>query len=115
MTPSAPQSWSNRRGALAATTLLSWWRPSISLARGPVAVLALLLPGLLLTGYYLTWSEIPAWVFVLAALAPLAVWVGDIPPLDKLRPWQLAVVRVAAASVPAGIALGVAFARTSAE
>ena len=86
-------------GALAAclgvAVVLAWWRPEVSLARGGVPVVAVLLPGLVLSGYFLSWSEIAPWVFVLAAITPAFIWVSGSIPLDRLPPWQATTVRVA--------------------
>ncbi len=80
---------------LGVAVVLAWWRPDVSLARGGVPVVAVLLPGLVLSGYFVSWSEIDPWVFVLAAVAPAFVWVSGSLPLDRLPPWQATTLRVA--------------------
>ncbi len=101
-------------GALAAclgvAVVLAWWRAEVSLARGGVPVVAVLLPGLVLSGYFLSWSEIAPWVFVLAAIAPALLWVSGSIPLDRLPPWQATAVRVAVTALPMAVAMTAALA-----
>ena len=69
-------------GALAAclgvAALLGWWRPSMTLGSGGVLVAGLLLPGLVMSGYF-SGKRLDAWYFVLASLAPAAYWLTEIP------------------------------------
>lgn len=95
---------------LGAAVVLAWWRPEVSLARGGVQVVAVLLPGLVLSGYFLSWSEIAPWVFVLAAIAPALLWVSGSIPLDRLPPWQATAVRVAVTALPVAVAMTAAMA-----
>ena len=98
-------------GALAATAaasvLLAWWRPAVSLTRGATAVFAVALPGLLLSGCFQASSAVPAWCFVTAALAPAAIRAGDLGPLRRGRGWKRTAVRVAAVCVPIAVAVTV--------
>ncbi len=93
---------------LAVAAALAWWRPAVSLGGG-ITVLAVALPGLLYSGCFLAFSEIPRWTYVLVALSPLGVWAGELPPL-KGR--QRAVARVVAVGVITAVAVAVA-ARTA--
>ncbi len=99
-------------GALAAclgvAVALAWWRPTVSLSRGAVAVVAVLLPGLVLGGYFSSYSEIPQWVYVLAAVAPACTWPAAMIRLEGLRDWQATAIRVAVASIPVAITVTVA-------
>ncbi len=89
---------------LAVAAALAWWRPAVSLGGG-ISVLAVALPGLLYSGCFLTSSEIPRWTYVLVALGPLGIWVGELPPL-KGR--QRAVARVVAVGVITAVAVAAA-------
>ncbi len=89
---------------LAVAAALAWWRPAVSLGGG-ITVLAVALPGLLYSGCFETFSEIPRWTYVLVALGPLGIWVGELPPL-KGR--QRAVARVVAVAVITAVAVAVA-------
>ena len=93
---------------LGAAVVLAWWRPEVSLARGGVTVMAVLLPGLVLSGYFLSWSEIAPWVFVLAAIAPAFVWLSGFLPLDRLPPWQAATLRVALVALTVAVTVAAA-------
>ncbi len=84
---------------------LAWWRPEVTLARGAAPVVALVFPGLLLSGYDLTWTEIPAWCFVLAAVSPAALLVDRIPRMSSLKPVQAGAIRVGAVVLPVLVAL----------
>ncbi len=69
-------------GALAAclgvVAVLAWWRPTIALGGGGVLVVGMLLPGLAMSGYF-AGAKLPAWCFVLAASAPAAYWLTELP------------------------------------
>jgi len=100
-------------GALAAclgvVVALNWWRPTVSLSRGGVAVVAVLLPGLVLSGYFARGTEeIRPWVYVLAAVAPAFIWPAALIRLEGLRAWQATTIRVAVASIPVAITVAVA-------
>ena len=99
-------------GALSAclgvAVVLAWWRPTVSLSRGGVAVVAVLLPGLVLSGYFSSYSEIPPWVYVLAAVAPACVWPATLIRLERFRAWQATAIRVAVTSLPVAITVTVA-------
>ena len=102
--------------ALAATFGARWlivlWNRSAGEDFGVWAVPAVLLPGLMFTGYFNNYSEVPAAVFILAALAPLAACVGDIAPLRRLTGWPATLTRTAAVLMVAGVAVAVALAYT---
>jgi hypothetical protein len=99
-------------GAMAAclgvAVAISWWRPTVSIARGGVAVIAVLLPGLVLSGYFPSYSEIPPWVYVLAAIAPVFAWPAAMIRLEGLRVWQASIIRVALATIPVAVTVAVA-------
>jgi len=100
-------------GALAAclgvVVALNWWRPTVSLSRGGVAVVAVLLPGLVLSGYFARGSEdIRPWVYVLAAVAPAFIWPAALIRLEGLRVWQAATIRVAVAALPVAVTVAIA-------
>ncbi len=99
-------------GALSAclgvVVAINWWRPTVSLSRGGAAVIAVLLPGLVLSGYFASYSEIPPWVYVLAAIAPAFAWPAALIRLEGLRVWQAATIRVAVAAIPVAITVAVA-------
>ncbi len=99
-------------GALAAclgvAVVLAWWRPIVSLSRGGTAVVSVLLPGLVLSGYFSSFSEIPPWVYVLAAVAPAFTWPAALIRLEGLRAWQATAIRFAVVSIPVAITVTVA-------
>ena len=100
-------------GGLAIAVALSWWRPQITLAPGGIVVYAVLVCGLLYSGFYVSYSEVPSWAYMVAALAPLAAWVGEWGPVARLRPWGRTGVRAAAVVVVLAGVLGTAWVMTS--
>ncbi len=99
-------------GALAAcmgvAVVLALWRPGASLSRGSTAVVSVLLPGLVLSGFFISPSEIQPWVYVLAAIAAAFTWPAALIRLEGLRNWQATAIRVAVASIPVAITVAVA-------
>ena len=74
--------------ALAAT-----WARGASLARGGVFTFAGLFGGLLICGHLLGYPGIPLLHVALLALAPLAMWAGELPGLGKPDSWKRFAVR----------------------
>jgi hypothetical protein len=95
-------------GALAAClgviAIMSWWQSSITLGAGGVLVVGMLLPGLAMSGYF-AGAKLPVWCFLLAALAPAAFWLTEVPGAPSFmtqKPTEYgigAVVATAAAAV----------------
>lgn len=98
---------------LGACVALGWWRPSLSLARGPIPVVALLLGGLWILGSFYSEVSIPG--AVLLYLAPLSGWIGEVPALQGLAPWKSASIRLAAALIFVGAAAGIALSGSGLE
>lgn len=78
---------------LALATALAWWRPAADLGPGGTVTAAILVPGLLVSGWYTTYGEVPAWCYVLVALAPLGAWAGELRMFAGWPPWRRVVVR----------------------
>jgi peptidoglycan/LPS O-acetylase OafA/YrhL len=76
-----------------------------------VAAAGILLPGLMLIGHFHNFSDTPAAAFLLVALAPLALHMRAIAPLNRRPGAWPAVVRLALVVAP--VALGVTLAVTA--
>ncbi len=100
---------------LGVCTVLAWWRPAVSLARGAAPVIAVALTGLVLSAKFLTYAPIPVWSFVLVSAAPLGLLAARVAPGQRRRPWIAAAVRVIAVLVPAGVAAAAAVASAAAD
>jgi hypothetical protein len=87
---------------LGAAVVAAWLRPELSLARGPIAVPAMLLGALCLGGVYL--HELPPLSGLLLVLAPLAAWLGELGPLARLPARRALIVRLALVLIPVAIA-----------
>lgn len=94
-------------GAAAATLgaclVVAGRSPTLSLARGAVCVVSVLLAGLWLNGYF--YAEAPLTSVLLVALSPTAAWVGQVERVRRLAPWQANLVRVAVVLVPVALAV----------
>jgi hypothetical protein len=66
------------------------------------AQFVLLFGGMLLSGYLFT--ELTACNAILLFVSPLALLIGCIPAVQKLKPWQRGAIQFSAALVPSGIA-----------
>lgn len=84
-------------------------RPEMSFSGGGVRVTTLLLAALLVLGYFNDYTELPAMTFPLVAAAPLAAWVGQLPPIRRLRPWQRFIARIVAVLIPSAISAAIAW------
>ncbi len=96
--------------AIGPCVLLAWIRPQLTIGHGPVLVFTLILAALLLHGYHLydVTAEFPPISFAIVLAAPVVAWVGELPPIVRLRAWQAVLVRVVAVMIPVGAALGMA-------
>jgi hypothetical protein len=92
---------------LIACWLVSRWRQGLTLARGGVPLVAVLLTGLLAAGRFYSFPEMPIPALILLALAPATLWIDRIGPIRRLRPWQVGIDRCVAMLAWVGIALGV--------
>lgn len=92
-----------------AATIVAWRWPLFELGRGMVIVAGVLLVGLLLSGYSLSFSTVPTWAYVVAAAAPLATWIGALPPLRNIKPWKSTAIVTATTIVVSGVAVVGAF------
>jgi hypothetical protein len=87
---------------LGSTALVSWWQPSTLPSRSAVPAVAVLLPGLLFQGYYVSFSEVPLASYLLVGVAPLALAGSALLPLrGRVR----VVVYVATVLVLVGLAV----------
>ena len=93
---------------LGAAMVLAFVRPDLSLERGAVPVVGVLLPALWLNGYF--YAEMPLASALLLTLAPAALWLGRLGPLRDLRRWKSAIAHVGAVLAPVLLALGLALA-----
>jgi len=64
------------------------------LAGGASAVFAVIIGGLLLSAHI--YSETAGRTVLLLAFAPSAIWIGQVPPLSRMRPWKLTAIRIGA-------------------
>ena len=95
---------------LALTWVASWFGPNLSLARGAVPVVATVLAGLILGGYF--YAYVPKVSALLLAAAPLVLFGDRLGPLRRLRPWKASLVLAVAILVPVGAAVAIAIAKT---
>ena len=74
-------------------------------AAGAMPALSVLLPGILLSGWRDTFSEVPAWSFLLPAVAPIILAVLWLPGVRRLGGWPRWVAGVVVALIPAILAV----------
>jgi hypothetical protein len=97
--------------ALGGAWVASWWRGPLSLARGGVTILIMVLAALIL--YAHVFAEMAVSCVALLAVAPLMIWVTRIGPIRRLASWQAGLIGVAVVLVPIGIAAWLAHKATS--
>jgi len=60
-------------------------------------------------GYAYDYTELPYFCFILPAVAPFFLWLGELPVVKRLLPWQATTVRVVLVIVPCAISLALVF------
>ncbi len=80
--------------------------PKFPLARGMSMVVAPLGFLYVVLGHFLT--DVPLSCAVLLTAAAFAAWIAELPFVKRLKPWQIAVVRLIFIAVLVGIAVGIA-------
>ncbi len=93
---------------LAGFWIVSLWWPGLTLARGAVPVLLVVVNGLILFGRFYAYPELPVPTAIGLAIAPLSLAVDSVPPLRNARPLWTALLRLLALLVPVGVAVGFA-------
>jgi hypothetical protein len=91
-----------------AALAVAWWKRRTSLGPAAAGVGALLLGYLWIEGHL--YAELPVASALLLAAAPSAAWIGALPAVRKLAPWQVVCVQAAAALIPTAAALVIAVA-----
>ncbi|HSR66714.1 MAG TPA: hypothetical protein VLU25_02140 [Acidobacteriota bacterium] len=91
-------------GVLAALALLF---PELKMNRGSSGVVANLLAGLWVSGYF--YASLPLYTVLLLWLSPSALWLAEAGPLRNLGPFAKAVLRVLLIAIPAGAAVYLAY------
>jgi hypothetical protein len=92
--------------ALTGSLLAAGRDPNLSLTRGGLPVIVVLLSGLLIDGLY--YSEVPLASALLLAAAPLGLWVLQLAPVKRLTGVKGRLIGIAAVLIPLAIAVAVA-------
>ena len=90
---------------LGAATLVGWWRAEAGLGCESIAVAGVLTIGLAYSGYSLSFSGVPAWAYLVAVAAGLAVWVGALPQSRKSAGWKAVTLTTLITLAISGIAV----------
>ncbi len=96
--------------AMLGCTLVSSSDRSGAIVRGAAMPFAVLLGGLMIVGLLHSYPSDPRASFVLVLLAPMSLWLCEIPPMCRMRrKWRLA-ARIVIAGLPLAAAVGLAVA-----
>ena len=97
-------------GVLAATLSVAFsvacFKPSLTLARGAVPVVVVLLSALWIIGFFFAEVQLPS--ALLLVVAPLAAWVAKVRALKDRPSWQVLLARATAVLVPVSVAVALA-------
>jgi hypothetical protein len=86
--------------------LLALLNRNLSVAAGTMQVVAAIFPALLVTGcLYNNFSDVPVICYALLAGAPLAIWIGEWPPISRRSAWISVTLRALVVAVPVGLAI----------
>jgi len=91
--------------ALGASLVIAWWNPKLSLAHGATSVVAILLAGLWMSGYF--YAEVPVVSALLLVVSPATAWIGQVEAIQRLGGWKVALIRAAVVCIPVAIAVAI--------
>jgi len=91
--------------ALGASLVIAWWNPTLSLAHGATSVVAILLAGLWMSGYF--YAEVPVVSALLLVVSPATAWIGQVEAIQRLGGWKVALIRAAAVCIPVAVAVAI--------
>ncbi|SIN73317.1 hypothetical protein SAMN05444166_0514 [Singulisphaera sp. GP187] len=94
--------------ALAACGLVAWRVPAIGFGPGGPSIVVVVLASLLLINRF--YAELPSGSVALFAVAPAAVWFGQLGTIRSRAPWIRTLAATAAVLVPVALAIGLAVA-----
>ncbi|MCW8128841.1 MAG: hypothetical protein KIS92_00525 [Planctomycetota bacterium] len=89
--------------ALGAGVVAAWLAPRFTFWRGPLYVLVPVAVALLACGHF--YSDLPLSAAIVLALAPLALWLGELSFVDKRPAWLAVPMRMALVGLPVAAAL----------
>lgn len=87
----------------------------VSFAHGGIHVAAVLLPALMMIGWFYNIGEVGLVSSVLVCGAPMLLWLGELGFVRSLKSWQGVLVRAMVVAVPIAIAVGLAMRATQDE
>jgi hypothetical protein len=87
----------------------------VKVSRGAMMVVAALWPSLLALAEFDRRGGVPQLSFIVLALAPLTLWIAELPLFETQKPWQRVGVRVLLVAIPVGIALAMALIASQSE
>jgi len=88
--------------------VVSIFNQNVNLARGGVIMLSMLLILIMACGYAYDYSELNIFCFTLPIIAPLMLWIGEFPVMQKLKSWQSITLRLALVLLPCAVAIAIA-------
>lgn len=100
--------------ALATASIITMWISRETSTQGLVAVTATVVTSLILLGRF--YAEAPLSSCLVLAASPFAAWVGRFGPIQRLAsgkaasPWKAAIITALVTLIPAGVAVGLAYA-----
>ena len=94
--------------AWGAVALASLFNSHLSVARGPIYVVAALWPALLALGEFERRGGVGRISFIVLAIAPLTLWVAELPVFKKLKAWQMIAARATLVATPIAMSIGLA-------
>lgn len=98
--------------AVGAALVIALLQPRLSLAHGSIGPLVIALAGLWLNGTF--YADVPSGSLVLLFAAPWLALVGRLRPVQRLAPWQSALVSAGAVLLPLAAAAAWAYAASPA-
>lgn len=92
-------------GAVAIVSLLN---AKLRVSRGAMYVVAALWPALFALGEFERRGGVRQISFIVLVLAPLMLWIAELPVFRKLKHWQMIALRAALVAFPIAISIGLA-------
>ncbi|MCI0363428.1 MAG: hypothetical protein L0Y44_07255 [Phycisphaerales bacterium] len=84
--------------------------PRLRLSHGAIHVASALLPAMAISGWFYNFGDVGMTSFILLVTAPPMLWLGELGPVRRMKPWQAASLSLLAVLIIVALAVALAVA-----